>query len=205
MPFPRYFYAPLGTPADVDWKRKIKDRKTPARDIGNWSAWSREEGWNDELLVGSTISEPAEHVERLLEDAKMHADVVRDDMPVEETIVERPQPRTTEADKLNDTKSLNRALSRTLYLLVKRADGRWQFPSGVTEGQESLHRVSCFQAKKRDANQLDAGGRTSPYSNRRVEHEYLDRGQCARRPPHVELQCFCGSHRPAVCCWRPCW
>ena len=142
MPFHRYFYIQKETPADIDWKRKIKDRKTPARDIGNWSAWDREEGWNDELLVGSTISEPSEHMRLLLEDAKIHEDVVDEDAaPEEKDIIEQPQPRVSDADQKNDTKSLNRSLTRTLYLVVKPRDGRWQFPSAPIEGEESVHRV----------------------------------------------------------------
>lgn len=143
MPFPRYFYMKKGSPKDVDWKIKIKERKTPARDIGVWSAWDRQEGWNDELLVGSKISEPSEHVERLLEDSVMREEAMDESIMYEEKEVhERPPPRVTEADQKNDTKSLNRALTRTLYLLVKNKDGRWQFPSAQVEGDESLHRVS---------------------------------------------------------------
>ncbi len=54
---------------------------------------------------------------------------------------ERPMPRVTEADKVGDLRSLNRALTRTLYLVVK-GRGQWRFPSSVLEGKESLHTVS---------------------------------------------------------------
>jgi len=46
-------------------------------------------------------------------------------------------PRVTEADKLNDRKSLERALQRTLYLIVHQ-DGIWKFPTNSVEDQELL-------------------------------------------------------------------
>jgi large subunit ribosomal protein L46 len=49
--------------------------------------------------------------------------------------------RETEADKKNDIKSLDRALQRTLYLIVKkpRDQHAWQFPQGAVEDGEYLH------------------------------------------------------------------
>ncbi|KAI8579059.1 hypothetical protein K450DRAFT_243658 [Umbelopsis ramanniana AG] len=49
--------------------------------------------------------------------------------------------RLSEADKKNDIKSLNRALQRTLYLIVKkpRDQHAWQFPQGAVEEGEYLH------------------------------------------------------------------
>ena len=42
-----------------------------------------------------------------------------------------PNSRITEADKKNDSTSLERKLSRTLYLVVKQSesDGEWKFPN----------------------------------------------------------------------------
>lgn len=51
-----------------------------------------------------------------------------------------PKPRITEADEKNDVKALTRALSRTLYLLVKDSKtGAWKFPSFGLETKEPLH------------------------------------------------------------------
>lgn len=55
--------------------------------------------------------------------------------------------RTTEADEKDDQKSLERRLSRTLYLLVKaKGTGEerelWKFPSGPVVGFEGLKEVS---------------------------------------------------------------
>lgn len=52
------------------------------------------------------------------------------------------QPRTTAADKSGDVRSLDRALDRTLYLLVKEGD-KWRLPSKALpekrSAQDSLH------------------------------------------------------------------
>ncbi|CCC66635.1 hypothetical protein NCAS_0A00750 [Naumovozyma castellii] len=59
-----------------------------------------------------------------------------------------PNSRITEADKLNDLKSLERQLSRTLYLLVQdKSLGKWIFPSfdvvkDTTEEVKPLHEVA---------------------------------------------------------------
>ncbi|KAI9702577.1 MAG: 54S ribosomal protein L17 mitochondrial [Candelina mexicana] len=129
LPFTRYFYYPKGTPADADWKRKFKERQTPARDIGVYSAYGKE-GWNDEVLVGAEESEPEKQVEALVKDAEG-----------EREIAERPMPRVTDADKTGDQKSLNRKLARSLYLLVKGESG-WIFPSAEIAGRENLHQAA---------------------------------------------------------------
>lgn len=53
-----------------------------------------------------------------------------------------PQSRTTKADEVNDVKSLERALSRTLYLVVKEGE-TWKFPSFAVplDSADSLHSV----------------------------------------------------------------
>lgn len=163
LPFTRYFYYKKGTPADVEWKRKAKARKgVAARDIGLYNAYT-EESWNDEVLVGSRLGEPDEVVERLIRDAQgkdieqaqLQGDAeagkteISGDAkagegvrkPVGEVAVERPAPRTTEADQKNDLRSLSRRLDRALYLLVKRKDGSWRFPEDRVYGRENLHQV----------------------------------------------------------------
>ncbi|KAF2400831.1 hypothetical protein EJ06DRAFT_529927 [Trichodelitschia bisporula] len=133
LPFTRYFYFRKDTPADIQYKRRVKERQTPARDIGKYNAYGAE-GWNDELLVGAVESEPEHQMQELLKDAEE---------PTKEeetaTSLEQPMPRITEADKLNDQKSLNRLLQRTLYLLVQNQQGRWVFPNDILQGRENLH------------------------------------------------------------------
>ncbi|KAI9872402.1 MAG: 54S ribosomal protein L17 mitochondrial [Pleopsidium flavum] len=141
LPFTRYFYFKKGTPADLEWKRKIKQRQTAARDIGAYNAYSKE-GWNDELLVGAGESEPEKQVQALLRDAEFSG--VGSDETGEATkeSVERPMPRITEADTAGDVKSLNRLLQRTLYLLVKVGEGTWGFPTAGLVGKENLHQAA---------------------------------------------------------------
>ena len=144
LPFTRYFYYQRGTPGDIEWKRKIKERKTPARDIGVYNAYG-DEGWNDELLVGDRVSEPEEQVEKLLTDAEggvRERDIQGEGKVLKNVQVERPMPRVTEADKASDTKSLNRALQKTLYLVVKNEHEQWGFPSAELARHESLHTVN---------------------------------------------------------------
>ena len=140
LPFTRYFYYQKDTPADIDWKRKIKDRLTPARDIGVYNAYNKE-GWNDELLVGAKESEPEEQVEALLKDAIVEEGEDGSESIKKTEVVEKPMPRITEADKTGDLRSLNRALVRTLYLVVKGSDGTWRFPHACLIGKEDLKRV----------------------------------------------------------------
>jgi len=144
LPFTRYFYLKKRTPADLGWKRKMKQRLTPARDIGRYNGYG-DEAWNDEVLVGAKESEFDWQVERLLEDAATDGKEageaeVKGMKKVEREVFERPMPRRTEADEKNDTRSLNRALQRTLYLFVKNKDGLWQFPQDRLN-EENLHGV----------------------------------------------------------------
>ncbi|KAL1979936.1 hypothetical protein VTN96DRAFT_4892 [Rasamsonia emersonii] len=136
LPFTKYFYFKKGTPADEDWKRKIKERQTPARDIGKYNAYSKE-AWNDELLVGAVESEPEHQMEMLLRDAETTTSNAAEDGTKKEEI-QRPAPRVTEADKTGDERSLNRLLQRTLYLLVQSNEGYWSFPSSPVGLQENL-------------------------------------------------------------------
>lgn len=142
LPFTKYFYFKRGTPADVDWKNKIKERRTPARDIGNYNAYASD-AWNDELLLGSKESEPENLVEALVQDAESTANATSQDTSKKEEIP-RPFSRVTEADKKGDHKSLNRLLSRTLYLLVQSKEGYWKFPSLPIEEEETLREVSTI-------------------------------------------------------------
>lgn len=147
MPFTRYFYFKKRTPADLEWKRKAKQRLTPARDIGRYKGYG-EEAWNDEILVGAKESEFEWQVERLIEDAEQDgkeegATEAPGTKKVDRETVDKPMPRVTDADNKKDMKSLNRALQRTLYLLVKNKEGLWQFPQDLVQ-DENLHGVSSF-------------------------------------------------------------
>jgi large subunit ribosomal protein L46 len=163
LPFTRYFYFKKKSPAEIEWKRKIKQRLTPARDIGRYKGYG-DEAWNDEILVGDKESDFQWQVERLLEDADSTGEkpqlesgateegdalTVATATPgrgkkVEHEPVERPMSRITEADEKGDVKSLNRLLQRTLYLLVKNKDGQWAFPQDALVQRETLRMVRQF-------------------------------------------------------------
>jgi large subunit ribosomal protein L46 len=135
----------------MEWKRKIKQRLTPAREIGRYKGYG-DEAWNDEILVGAHESDFQWQVDRLIEDAEQtgienqpteggeQAAVVSTRKKMEREPVERPSPRITEADEKNDVRSLNRMLQRTLYLLVQNKEGRWALPQAPLE-KETLHAV----------------------------------------------------------------
>ena len=158
LPFSRYFYYKKGTPGGEEWKRKIRSRKTPARDIGVYDAYG-EEGWNDEVLVGDRTAERESQMEALIRDAEGKAiaeelegkgaegeeevkTVEGAKREMQKVEVERPMPRVTEADRKGDRRSLDRMLDRVLYLLVKNKDGRWRFPEDRVYGRENLNQVS---------------------------------------------------------------
>jgi len=130
----------------------MKQRLTPARDIGRYKGYG-DEAWNDEVLVGAPESDFQWQVERLLEDAEQPGaeDEAQEGTTAthntsggaekkSEEQVERPMPRATEADIKQDVRSLNRMLQRTLYLLVKDKQGEWAFPHAHMES-ETLHQV----------------------------------------------------------------
>lgn len=166
LPFTRYFYYEKGTPADLEWKRKARGRKTAARDIGVYSGYGKE-AWNDEVLVGDQLAEPDSVRENLIRDAEGKEIVsaqpvgdkeadgtaiagepragegTRKDLELQ---IERPMSRFTEADEKNDTKSLNRKLDQSLYLMIRNKDGRWRFPEDRLYAKETLHDVGHFPA-----------------------------------------------------------
>ena len=142
LPFTRYFYYNKDTPGEVEWKRKIKKRLTPARDIGVYNAYGKE-AWNDEVLVGDRVVEEAEQVEALVRDAESTGAVLGDGEVEVKRQVDRPLPRYTEADQRGDVRSLERRLARTLYLVVKGPWG-WRFPFARLVGKEDLARVWTF-------------------------------------------------------------
>jgi large subunit ribosomal protein L46 len=145
LPFTQYFYYRKGTPSLIDWKKKIAERKTPARDIGRYNPYL-EDGWHDEVLIGAQEGEPEHMMDALLKDVEVPVvnKFQTEEAKLEEAnkdLIQRPMPRVTEADNSGDQKSLNRLLSRTLYLLVKGKEGQWQFPTDALMGRESFQLV----------------------------------------------------------------
>lgn len=51
-------------------------------------------------------------------------------------------PKITEADTVNDTKSLDRKLDSSLFLIVKNAKKQWRLPTSELMGEELLHEAA---------------------------------------------------------------
>lgn len=127
----------------LDFRNKITQRKTVARDIGVYDAYSREAGWNDEVLMGAAESDPEHQKDAILNDEFVEKREGSMDTALEQLRAKtKPQSRITEADRTGDEKSLDRMLQRTLYLLVKNSNDSWIFPTAAVDGKESLNRVS---------------------------------------------------------------
>ncbi|KAI0476744.1 39S mitochondrial ribosomal protein L46-domain-containing protein [Xylaria cf. heliscus] len=144
LPFRHTFYFKDDTPTDLDWRIKFKERgKIAAKELGRYYPQSRN-AWNDELLVGSTLSSEERIRDILLKDAELRVTEDGEEAPPDEIVpVERPQDRITQADKENDIRRLDRALDRTLYLIVQRTDGVWQFPTAEVPTHENLHETAA--------------------------------------------------------------
>lgn len=153
-PFRREFYFKKDTASDLDFRIKLAERRgVPAKDIGRYNPRGRT-AWNDEVLVGSTTSDPDTVRERLLADAVVTVSEDGEPLAVEERVpVERPAPRRSEADEKRDVRRLDRAMDRTLYLVVRRGgagkagegeEDVWEFPTGVVPTEEALHEVRFF-------------------------------------------------------------
>ncbi|GAW12794.1 hypothetical protein ANO14919_021650 [Xylariales sp. No.14919] len=144
LPFRHTFYFKKDTASDLDWRIKFEERgKIAAKELGRYYAQGRN-AWNDELLVGSTLSNEERVREILLKDAELRVTEDGEEAPLDEIVpVERPMERVTEADKTNDIRRLDRALDRTLYLVVQRTDGRWQFPTEDVPTDEHLHETAA--------------------------------------------------------------
>ena len=112
-----------------------------AKEIGYYKKRGRE-AWNDEELVGSKLASTKYVYDKLLEDATMLVNDEGEVLKPEDVVpVERPQPRTSEADLRNDTKRLDRKMDRTLYLVVQDGHGVWKFPDAPIAMEEALHQV----------------------------------------------------------------
>ena len=143
LPFTQYFYYKRGTPAYEHWRSKRRERAgAAARDIGAYNAYSNE-GWNDEVLTGNKDGKPEEIAKRLIDEEGRAAEFTTEGGDLSLAGLKR----TTPADEQNDQKSLERSLSRTLYLLVKtkttegQKGSHWVFPATAVVEKEGLKEV----------------------------------------------------------------
>ena len=141
LPFTRYFYYKDDTIAMEESKKRqarIKDKYNPYG----------KDGWKDELTVGDYRWKQDDFGYQRLMETTLSGDDSYDSLEGDvagevKRSMDRPMPRTTEADLKNDTKSLNRRLSRTLYLVVKKSRDQfpWKFPQADLQGIENLREV----------------------------------------------------------------
>ncbi|KAI1862718.1 hypothetical protein JX265_007155 [Neoarthrinium moseri] len=131
------------TVPDLDWRIKFNERgRVPAKELGRYFAKGRN-AWNDELLVGSTLSDENRIREILLKDAESRVTEDGEEAKPDEIVKpERPMDRITEADKANDVRRLDRKMDRTLYLVVQSGNGTWSFPSDYVPTDQNLHQAA---------------------------------------------------------------
>ncbi|KXJ94478.1 39S mitochondrial ribosomal protein L46-domain-containing protein [Microdochium bolleyi] len=143
LPFRHTLFFKKDTSSDIDWRIKFRERgKVAAKELGRYYGQGRN-AWNDELLVGSTLSNEERIRQILLKDAENRVTEDGEEAQADEIVpVEQPMPRETEADKTNNVRRLDRALDRTLYLVVQKENGTWQFPSGDVRTEENLHETA---------------------------------------------------------------
>ncbi|KAI1384635.1 39S mitochondrial ribosomal protein L46-domain-containing protein [Hypoxylon trugodes] len=144
LPFRHTLFFKKDTASDLDWRIKFEERgRIAAKELGRYYAQGRN-AWNDELLVGSTLSDEGRIRDILLKDAENRVTEDGEEAQPDEIVpVERPMDRITEADKTNDIRRLDRKLDRTLYLIVQGSDGKWHFPTEDVPTDEHLHETAA--------------------------------------------------------------
>lgn len=135
-PFGAEFYFKKGSVAERRWKQQEAERLASQSTFGSSSSPSKS-STSGAAAAGSEAAE-----EEISEEDRVAA------MEAKIEFVDR----TTEADRKNDVRSLERALARTLYLIVKkpREQHAWQFPQGGVRVCENLQEVRKDTFGQRD-------------------------------------------------------
>lgn len=153
LPFTRWFYFKKGSLADEEWKRKQAA-------AGKYNAYGPMQ-WADELLVDDNkhliedngyqylVDTTVTGEEETLSTATARVEAAKEaeakgeafEHPTE--VISKPFPRVIERGLKNDTKSLDREMSRTLYLLVRKKNKKnsWRFPQSLLVENENLREV----------------------------------------------------------------
>ncbi|KAI5926360.1 39S mitochondrial ribosomal protein L46-domain-containing protein [Camillea tinctor] len=144
LPFRHTLYFKKDTASDLDWRIKFEERgEIAAKELGRYYAQGRN-AWNDELLVGSTLSNEERIRDILLKDAENRVTEDGEKAKPDEVVpLERPMDRITEADKTNDVRRLDRKLDRSLYLVCRTSNGHWVFPAADVSTDEHLHETAA--------------------------------------------------------------
>lgn len=124
--FPKWFYFKQGTMAELRYRQINKNPVSYNPKLPNWPKGKpdlkhlRDRRFRQYIRVPKTYREEDEIVEG------------QDQLEFKENEISRkivPASRITEADKRNDLTSLERKLSRTLYLVVKDNETNWKLPT----------------------------------------------------------------------------
>ncbi|KAI1317104.1 54S ribosomal protein L17 mitochondrial [Mortierella claussenii] len=143
-PFGAEFYFKRGSVAERRWKQQEADRlaaaKSPTSSESSSSKASSTSSAKESTISATGLEEETEE-DRV---AALEAKVSFND-------------RTTEADRKNDIKSLERALQRTLYLIVKkpRDQHAWQFPQGGVHVNENLQEAAGRELQEECGGNMD--------------------------------------------------
>ncbi|KAF9990306.1 54S ribosomal protein L17 mitochondrial [Mortierella antarctica] len=139
-PFGAEFYFKKGSVAERRWKQQEAERlasqstfgsSSPSKSSTSGATTAGSEGAEDEISEEDRV-------------AAMEAKIEFVD-------------RITEADRKNDVRSLERALARTLYLIVKkpREQHAWQFPQGGVRVCENLQEAAGRELQEECGGNMD--------------------------------------------------
>ncbi|GBC04495.1 hypothetical protein RclHR1_00570051 [Rhizophagus clarus] len=137
QPFPQDFYFKKGSIAEKRWnKKKEQDRKNTLSIFSNFNN-------------NSDTNKNEEGEEDINDEIKSFGNVEEEEIKI--------ASRITQDDLNKNLKSLNRALQRTLYLIVKkpRDEHAWQFPQGGVNNKESLVRAAARELEEECGNKMD--------------------------------------------------
>ncbi|ABN68127.2 60S ribosomal protein L17, mitochondrial precursor [Scheffersomyces stipitis CBS 6054] len=139
--FPKWFYFRVGTISEQRFRQLNKDPVSNNPDIefprGRPEIrHQRDRRFKQELRLPKTYKEEVE-VDDAGEDTGAPGAPANDDLA--RKIV--PNSRITKADEANDKTSLERKLSRTLYLVIRNDNNKWALPNfgEKTEELQALH------------------------------------------------------------------
>lgn len=130
-PFPYDFYFKTGSLLKRHFNKEERARESQAFN------WGTKKSHKASQKMVSTASRLSNRLAQTKVKSAAPASILQEDSDVE------LMSRSTEADKINDTKSLNRNGHRNLYLLVKKSN-QWRLPGaqgGLRDG-ELLHEVN---------------------------------------------------------------
>ncbi|KAG0370669.1 39S mitochondrial ribosomal protein L46-domain-containing protein [Gamsiella multidivaricata] len=136
-PFGAEFYFKKGSVAERRWKQQEAERAASSSSSASSTASKSSASKGSEAAAAEELTE-------------------EDRVAAMETKIEF-NARVTEADRNNDIKSLERALQRTLYLIVKkpRDQHAWQFPQGGVRVCENLQEAAGRELQEECGGNMD--------------------------------------------------